>query len=120
MTLQPSSASLIDPGCLKSREVPVLCLRFLSARQRLAIPYALLLSVELAEDETRCAIHFATHEVVVQGRKLRAVFEAVAEGHAEEIAIGSSAEVVLGASWLGPLVTAIAISPTENSARTRR
>jgi hypothetical protein len=39
--------------------------------------YALLLRIELTEDETVCQIVFATHEVHVRGRHLRQVYVAV-------------------------------------------
>ena len=68
---------LSDPGCLETQEIPSVCRRLHIQRQRLAIPYALLLRIELATDETACVIGFASHEVTMGGRHLRSVYLAV-------------------------------------------
>lgn len=109
-----------DPGCLDAKEVPSVCLRLHSHRQRLALPYALLLRAELSEDETNCLITFATHEVSVRGRHLRYVYLAVSQGQAMQISIGNSASFTDGDNFLGPLVTDIRIEPTDEAGRTRR
>ena len=109
-----------DPGCLDTREVPGVCLRIESARQRLALPYALLLRVEVAEDQTSCEIAFATHVIIVRGRHLRAVYVAVSQGQAVQISLGDSAKILEGDTFLGPLVTGIQIEPLDESGRARR
>ncbi len=110
----------LNPGCLVTQEVPSVCLRLHSHRQRLALPYALLLRVELAGDETSCVITFATHEVSVRGRHLRAVYFAVSHGQAAQVSIGDSANLAEGDKFLGPLVTGIQIEPTDEAGRGRR
>ena len=57
-----------EPHCLETRDVPSVCLRLEAARQSIAIPYALLLCVELSEDETGCDLTFATHAIRIRGR----------------------------------------------------
>lgn len=109
-----------DPGCLDAQEVPAVCLRLQSHRQRLALPYALLLRIELSDDETACEIVFATHEVSVRGRHLRAVYLAVSQAQAAQISIGESASLPEGTAFLGSLVTEIRIEPTDESGRARR
>lgn len=109
-----------DPGCLDAREVPSVCLRLHSHRQRLALPYALLLRAELSADETTCLITFATHEVNVRGRHLRYVYLAVSQGQATQISIGDSASFADGDNYLGPLVSNIRIESTGEADRTRR
>lgn len=109
-----------DPGCLAAQEVPAVCLRLRSHRQRVAIPYALLLRIELTEDETGCLIVFATHEIHLRGRHLRQVYLAVSQGQAVEISVGQSAILPEGAAFLGPLVTEVRIEPTDDSGRARR
>ncbi len=118
----PGSESLQPrgPGCLETQEVPAVCLRLHSHRQRLALPYALLLRTELSDDETNCAITFATHEVSVRGRHLRAVYLAVSQGQAAQIGVGESASFTEGDKFLGPLVTDVRIEPTDESGRARR
>ena len=109
-----------DPGCLDQQEVPAVCLRLHSHRQRVALPYALLLRIELSDDETSCAIIFATHEVSVRGRHLRTVYLAVSQGQAAQISVGESASLPEGSAFLGSLVTEIRIEPTDESGRARR
>lgn len=109
-----------EPGCLTVQEVPAVCLRLRSHRQRVAIPYALLLRIELTEDETGCLIVFATHEVHVRGRHLRQVYLAVSQAQAAEISVGQSATLPEGAAFLGSLITDIRIEPTDESGRARR
>jgi hypothetical protein len=109
-----------DPGCLETRDVPSVCLRLHSHRRRIALPYALLLQVELSEDETNCTIAFATHEISVRGRHLLKVYLAASQGQATQIGIGDSASFSEGDQFLGPLVTDIRIEPKDESGRTRR
>ena len=109
-----------NPGCLVTQDVPAVCLRLQSQRQQIALPYALLLRVELSEDATNCGIHFATHEISVRGRHLREVYLAVSQAQATEISIGQSAILRDGATFLGPLVTEVRIEPADESGRARR
>ena len=109
-----------NPGCLVTQEVPAVCLRLQSHRQQIALPYALLLRVELSEDETNCVILFATHEISVRGRHLREIYLAVSQAQATEVITGESASLAEGSSFLGPLVTEVRIKPTDESGRTRR
>lgn len=116
----PGATAPLNPGCLATQDVPAVCLRLQAHRQRLALPYALLLRAELSEDESNCLITFATHEVSVRGSHLQLVYFAVSQGQAAQISIGESAKVSEGDSFLGPLVTDIRIEPTDEPGRTRR
>ena len=109
-----------DPGCLVTHGVPTVCLRLQSHRERLALPYALLLRTELSEDETNCAIIFATYEISVRGRHLHGVYLAVSQGQAVQISVGESASLAEGSAVLGPLVNDIRIEPIDESGRVRR
>lgn len=109
-----------NPGCLVTQDAPAVCLRLQSHRQQIALPYALLLRVELSKDETNCVIVFATHEVSVRGRHLDAVYLAVSQGAAAQICIGDSARFTEGDKFLGPLVADIRIEPTDEPGRVRR
>ncbi len=110
----------IDPGCLVTQDVPAVCLRLRSHRQQLALPYALLLQIELSDDQANCVIVFATHAISVRGRHLREVFVAISQGQAAQISVGESALVGEGAVFVGPLVTDIRIEPTDESGQSRR
>jgi len=110
----------VDTGCLETREIPSVCLRIESARQRIALPYALLLCVEIAEDETQCEIAFATHTVTVHGRGLRSVYVAVSQGHAMQVRVRDSAKFLEGELYFGSIITGIQIEPLHESGRARR
>ncbi len=125
MSLKPKapgseSTKPLDTGCLDAREVPGVCLRIESARQRIALPYALLLYVEISEDRTQCEIGFATHKVTVRGRDLRSVYVAVSQGQAVQVSVGDSTKFVAGQKYYGPTITGIQIEPIEESGRARR
>jgi hypothetical protein len=109
----------LDTGCLETREVPAVCLRLESARQRIAIPYALLLLVEIADDQTRCEIAFATHRVTVRGRHLGSVYVAVSQGQAVQVSVRDSAKFREGDAHYGPIITGIQIEPLDEPGRTR-
>ncbi len=109
-----------NPQCLVTGDVPGVCLRLEAARQSIAIPYALLLRVKLSADETGCDITFATHDVRVRGRWLRAVYVAISHGQAVQVGLGNSGQVTAGDSVIGPLVTGIQIDPLDESSRARR
>lgn len=119
-TKVPGQEQPRDPGCLDTQEVPAVCLRLHSHRQRLALPYALLLRAELSDDETTCVILFATHEISVRGRHLKPVYLAVSQGRAAQVGIGESASFAEGDRFLGSLVTGIHIEPTGEADRVRR
>jgi hypothetical protein len=110
----------LNTGCLDTRDVPGVCLRIESARQRLALPYALLLLVEISEDQALCEIAFATHKVTVRGRDLRAVYVAVSQGLAVQVSVRDPTAFVEGQVYYGPTVTGIQIEPLEESGRARR
>jgi hypothetical protein len=59
-----------------------LFLRFESTRERIALPYALLLKLEMSLDQRTLELGFATHAVTIGGRELHEIYEAVADGHA--------------------------------------
>lgn len=58
-------------------------------RERIALPYALLLKLELSLDQRTLELGFATHAVTVGGRDLHEIYEAVADGHARCIRLSA-------------------------------
>lgn len=107
----------VDPGCLETRDTPVVCLRLESHRQRIAFPYALLLRAEISEDETVCEITFATHQASIHGRNLKGIYLAVSQAQAVQISTGLSSGVPAGRSFLGPLVTDIRIESVDQNSK---
>lgn len=74
--------------CLSTSTTPLLCLRIESARERLALPYASLVAIQLSMDDTAVVIFFVTHKITLKGRHLAEVYNAVATGTAAMLAIG--------------------------------
>lgn len=70
------------PNDIERTATPGLFLRFESTRERIALPYALLLKLELSLDQRTLELGFATHAVTIGGRELHEIYEAVADGHA--------------------------------------
>jgi hypothetical protein len=60
-----------------------LFLRFESTRERIALPYALLLKLELSLDQRTLELGFGTHAVTIGGRELHEIYEMIADGHAK-------------------------------------
>jgi hypothetical protein len=108
---ETDSGRALDPECLDTRETPAVCLRIESHRQRIALPYSLLLKVEISTDDTACDLTFATNKVAVRGRHLRGVYIAVSQAQAVKISTGLSSGVPAGRAFVGPLITEIRIEP---------
>lgn len=75
------------PNDIERTATPGLFLRFESTRERIALPYALLLKLELSLDQRTLELGFATHAVTIGGRELHEIYEAVADGHARCIVL---------------------------------
>jgi len=61
-------------------QYPVPFLRLETPRQRLALPYATLLGINLAVDDTLMQIDFASHHVTVQGKHLYEIYCSLSAG----------------------------------------
>ncbi len=66
-------------------------LRLMNTRERRALPYALLVEMELSEDSTALKLTFAHYEVIVRGRNLGAIFEKISTTRCTLIQPGRSA-----------------------------
>lgn len=117
---QEERAQPLNPGCLDVRDTPAVCLRLESHRQRIAIPYALLLKVEISTDDTACDLTFATHQVGIRGRHLRELYFAVSQAQAVQISTGLASGVPDGLPFFGPLVKEIRVEPVDEAGRSRR
>jgi len=67
-------------------------LRLMNARERRALPYALLVDLELSEDSTALKLMFPHYEVTVRGRNLGVIFEKIAATRCTVIQPGRSSE----------------------------
>ncbi|MBI5693762.1 MAG: hypothetical protein HZC55_27120 [Verrucomicrobia bacterium] len=70
------------PNGVERTDIQGLFLRFESKRERIALPYALLLKLELSLDQRTLELAFATHTVTVGGWDLNEIYEMIADGHA--------------------------------------
>lgn len=70
------------PNDIERTAAPGLFLRFESTRERIALPYAMLLKLEMSLDQRTLELGFATHAVTIGGRELHEIYVAVADGHA--------------------------------------
>jgi hypothetical protein len=71
------------PNGVERSDFQGLFLRFESKRERVALPYALLLQLELSLDQRTLELAFATHTVTVGGWDLNEIYEMIADGHAK-------------------------------------
>ena len=74
--------------CLDTGNSPVLCLRFETTRERIAMPYSSLTFLSLAADETLLELSYVTHRVVIKGHRLLDAHCAIAAGRAVALCPG--------------------------------
>ena len=67
--------------------MPATFLRLHSPRERVALPYASLVKLELTLDETALELSFITHRVTIAGRSLNEIYQAVTEAEARLVRV---------------------------------
>lgn len=103
--------------CYLSSERSAPFLRLETKRERMALPYALLLGIVLSLDETTLELDFASHKVTVTGKRLYEVFCAISIGHGHTLlALGKAEEFTLGPAAKAPYIHDIRIKPVEAAA----
>ncbi len=70
--------------------MPASFLRFESPREQMAFPYASLIKLELRLDETALELSFVTHQVLITGRKLAEIYQAVTDTEARLVRVVSN------------------------------
>ena len=101
--------------------MPAVFLRLQSAREQMALPYSSLIKLELKNDATAVELSFVTHRVMITGRNLAEVYQAVAEAHARVISVAatdSTGEFLMPAQRA--LVREIRIEPLDSDERRRQ
>jgi hypothetical protein len=76
--------------CYETEHAGQAFLRLMNARERRALPYALLVDVELSENSTALKLVFPHYEVTVRGRNLEVIFEKIAAARCTLIQPGRS------------------------------
>ena len=110
-----------DPGCLESREIPVVFLRLHTPREQIALPYASLIKLSLKLDETALELSFVTHHVVVSGKNLAEIYNALAEAYARIVRVAAdSFSIEAQLPSYKALVREIRIDPLDADERRKR
>ena len=65
-------------------------LRFITTREQRALPYALIVDMELSEDAAVLKLFFPHYEITVHGRQLRAIFNRIASTRCTAIRLAAS------------------------------
>ena len=101
--------------------MPATFLRLHSPRERVALPYASLVKLELTLDETTLELSFITHRVTIAGRSLNEIYQAVTEAEARLVRVVSSdfADEAPVPSYKA-LVRAIRIEPLDAEERRKQ
>lgn len=101
--------------------MPAVFLRLQSAREQLALPYSSLIKLELKNDATAVELSYVTHRVMITGRNLAEIYQAVAEAQARLISVAVAdftGEFLLPAHRA--LVREIQIEPLDAEERRKR
>ncbi len=103
--------------CYIAGDRPASFLRLETRRERMALPYAMLLGIVLSLDETSLELDFASHKVTVSGKRLYEVFCAISAGQGQALmALGTVEEFALGPAAKAPYIQDIRIKPVEVAA----
>ena len=98
----------------QTSEVHVPFLRIETPRDRVALPYAMLIGLTLSSDETTLVLNFASSLVTVQGRSLYEIFCAISRGRGEALfARNGSDDMVASPLQKAPFISAIRIKDLE-------
>jgi len=101
--------------------MPAVFLRLQSAREQVALPYSSLIKLELKNNATAVELSYVTHRVMITGRNLAEVYQAVAEAQARVISVATTD---FNGEFLMPshraLVREIRIEPLDASELRRR
>ena len=70
--------------------MPAVFLRLQSAREQVALPYSSLIKLELKNDATAVELSYVTHRVMIAGRNLAEIYQAVAEAQARLVMVATT------------------------------
>lgn len=118
----PKAEDLSSPvRCLETRDLPAVFLRLQSAREQIALPYSSLIKLEIKNDATAVELSFVTHRVIIAGRNLAEIYQAVAEAQARVVMVATTD---FAGEFLQPahraLVREIRIDPLDSNELRRR
>ncbi len=92
-----------------------------SAREQVALSYSSLIKLEMKNDATAVELSFVPHRVMIAGRNLAEIYQAVAEAQARVVMVATtdfSGEFLMPANRA--LVREIRIEPLDADERRKR
>ena len=103
-----------SPECYVTADYPAAFSRLETARERIALPYSLLLAVSLSMDESVLGLDFASHKVTVTGKRLYEIYCAISAARGQVLqARGALGEIALGPTSKTPFIREIRIYSLE-------
>lgn len=98
-------------GCYREDRAPQVFLSLETTRERRALPYALLVDVEIAADSTLLKLVFSHYEVLVRGSRLDVIYESVRAASCAAILPGQATDPYTTPAKTTATVTDIRIKP---------
>ena len=98
-------------GCYREDRAPQVFLSLETMRERRALPYALLVDVEIAADSTLLKLVFSHYEVLVRGSRLDVIYESVRAASCAAILPGQATDPYTTPAKTTATVTDIRIKP---------
>ena len=98
-------------GCYREDRAPQVFLSLETPRERRALPYALLVDVEMAADSTLLKLVFSHYEVLVHGSRLDVIYESVRAASCAAILPGQATDPYTTPAKTTATVTDIRIKP---------
>lgn len=100
-------------GCYREDRAPQVFLSLETPRERRALPYALLVDVEIAADSTLLKLVFSHYEVLVRGSRLDVIYESVRAASCAAILPGQATDAYLAPAKNTASVVDIRIKPVN-------
>ena len=101
-------------GCYREDRAPQVFLSLETPRERRALPYALLVDVEIAADSTLLKLVFSHYEVLVRGSRLDAIYESVRAASCAAILPGQATDPYSSPAKTTATVAEIRIKPVTS------
>ncbi len=105
--------SRANHGCYREDRAPQVFLSLETPRERRALPYALLVDIEIAADSTVLKLSFSHYEVMVRGSGLDVLYESVRAASCAAILPGKATDPYSTPAKTTATVSDIRIKPTN-------
>lgn len=102
-------------GCYAEGRSPQIFLSLETSQERRALPYTLLLDIEISSDSCLLKLIFSHYEVVVRGSRLEEIYESVREASCAVIMPGRAVDQYTTTPKTTAVVTEVRIKRLELS-----